>query len=756
MKRKKSKSDLKNAEVQAQILRGQAELLVSKDAPSLSKDLSPETSQDLLQELHIHQIELELQNEELLQQKAELTKEKERYFDLYELAPVGYFTLTDEGKILQANLTSTILLGTPKSALLHHLISNFILHEDQDICYHNRKKLLSTHLPQTCELRMVKSDGSQFWAQLDSSIAKNGKGGMDLRIVLHDITQRKKGESDLSVAAIAFESQNGIIVTDTKGIILRTNQAFSRITGFNSEDTIGKPITILKSGRHNKQFYERMWSTLNAQGRWQGEIWNRRKNGEIYAELLTITAVQNEGLGVTHYVGNFSDITEDKESEAAIHRLAYYDALTSLPNRRLLQDRITQAISSSARSGEYGALLFVDVDHFKILNDTRGHSVGDLLLMDVAQRLRANVRQSDTVGRQGGDEFVILLDNLSCEMNEAATMAQQLGEKLRETMEKPFNLNGLEYHCKISVGISLLTKDDTIEDLLRQADLALYKAKDAGRNTLRFFDPEMQKELEFRIALESELNLAISEKQFRLYYQPQVDSKGNVKSVEALIRWSHPRRGIVAPDDFIHLAEETGLILTIGKWVMETACSQLKQWETHPHTSALKIAVNVSAKEFRQSDYVAQVERIIKASGINPMLLKLELTESIVIENMEDTIEKMNALKQFGITFSMDDFGTGFSSLAYLAQLPLTQLKIDKSFVDNIPGTKNNEMITRTIITMGHGLEMHVIAEGVETQAQREFLKANGCTAYQGYLYSRPLPITELEEFLKRTSLLPA
>jgi diguanylate cyclase (GGDEF)-like protein/PAS domain S-box-containing protein len=756
MKRKKSKSDLKKAEVEAQILREKAELLAPEDTSSLTKELSPQKMQDLLHELHIHQIELEMQNEELRAGKAELTAEKERYFDLYELAPVGYFTLNEEGKIIQANLTATILLGIPKSALIHHLISNFILHEDQDICYLNRKKLLSTHLPQTCEVRMLKSDGSEFWAQLDSSISKNDKGGRDLRVTIHDITQRKNAEKDLAIAAIAFESQNGIVVTDAKGVILRTNQAFTRITGYSADEAIGKNLSLLKSGRHDEAFYASMWSSIKIQSRWQGEIWNKRKNGEIYAELLTITGVYNDRLGITHYVGNFADISEDKEAEAAIHRLAYYDALTGLPNRRLLQDRITQAISSSARSGEYGAVLFVDVDHFKTLNDTRGHSVGDLLLMDVAQRLRANVRQSDTVGRQGGDEFVILLDNLSSEMSEAATMAQQLGEKLRETMEKPFNLNGLEYHCKISVGISLLTKNDTIEDLLRHADLALYKAKDAGRNTLRFFDPEMQKALELRSSLESELSLAISQEQFSLYYQPQVDTKGHVKSVEALIRWNHPKRGLVLPNDFISLAEDTGLILTIGKWVMETACSQLKQWEKHPHTSALKIAVNVSAKEFRQSDYVAQVERIIKASRINPLLLKLELTESIVIENMEDTIEKMNALKQLGITFSMDDFGTGFSALSYLAQLPLTQLKIDKSFVDNIPGTKNNEMITRTIITMGHGLEMHVIAEGVETRAQRKFLEANGCTSYQGYLFSRPLPITELEEFLKRTSLLPA
>jgi diguanylate cyclase (GGDEF)-like protein/PAS domain S-box-containing protein len=750
MKPKNSDINPKSSEDYMQTLREKAKLLSRDYPPFLNKDLSPEKVQDILQELHVHQIELEIQNEELREKKEELYAAKELYFDLYELAPVGYCTLNEEGEILQANLTATSLLGYPKSDLINHQFTDFILYEDQDICYIHRKKLMATHIPQMCELRMVKSDGSQFWAQVDSSVSRNRKGEPDFHIVLHDSTARIKAQSDLAIAAIAFESQNGIIITDAKGIILRTNEAFTRITGYTQQEAMGKSATILKSGRHNEAFYTRLWSTLKNQGRWQGEIWNRRKDGEIYAELLTITAVNNGGLGVTHYVGNFSDIIEDKDTEAAIHRLAYYDSLTGLPNRRLLQDRITQAINASARSEMYGAVLFVDVDHFKILNDTRGHSVGDLLLIDIAQRLRANIRQSDTVGRQGGDEFVILLDNLSNNITDAATITLQLGEKLREAMAKPFIFNDIEYHCKISIGISLLTKDNTIEDLLRQADLALYKAKDAGRNTLRFFDPDMQEALIHRTALESELNSAISQEQFRLYYQPQVDVSGHVKSVEALIRWHHPQLGVISPDNFIPIAEESELILTIGKWVMQTACSQLKKWENDPYRSALKIAVNVSGREFRQTDYVTQVEEIIKASKINPTLLKLELTESIVVENMEDTIEKMNLLKQVGITFSMDDFGTGFSSLSYLAKLPLDQLKIDKSFVDKIPGAKNNEMITRTIITMGKGLEMNVIAEGVETRSQQEFLEANGCTTYQGYLYSRPLPIGELEEFLKR------
>jgi diguanylate cyclase (GGDEF)-like protein/PAS domain S-box-containing protein len=729
-------------------IRAKAEMIAESQKSDQPDVISPERAQFILQELQVHQIELQMQNEELLRSHEALAESKERYFDLYELAPIGYLTLNKEGKILEANLTATTLFAIPRGSLINTPLNTFIVSQDQDIFYHHTLEVLNSASKKSCELRFVRGN-EMFWALLDSSISKNSAGGITLHVVLHDITARKKAESDLAISAIAFESQNGIIITDTKGIILRTNQAFARITGFNSEESIGKTLSLLKSGRHNKQFYETMWSVLKTEGFWQGEIWNKRKNGEIYAEFLSITAVRDDGTGpITHYVGNFSDITHHKESEAAIHRLAYYDALTGLPNRRLFQDRVNQAVCASARSKVYGAVLFIDIDHFKTLNDTRGHSVGDLLLIDMAQRLQANIRQSDTVGRQGGDEFVILLDNLSHEMSEAATMAQHLAEKLHKAIQKPFNLNGTKYSCKISIGISLLTEDDTVEDLLRQADLALYKAKEAGRNTLRFFDPTMQEALILRTALESELNSAILQEEFRLYYQPQVNLKGQVRSVEALIRWQHPQRGLISPDYFIPLAEETDLILTIGKWVMETACSQLKQWEKHRSTSTLKIAVNVSAREFRQTDYVAQVERIIKASGINPLFLKLELTESIVVENMNDTIEKMNALKEFGVTFSMDDFGTGFSSLSNLAQLPLSQLKIDKSFVDNIPGTKNDEMITRTIITMGKELEMHVIAEGVETQAQREFLEANGCTSYQGYLYSRPLPIEKLEELL--------
>lgn len=706
--------------------------------------------QKILQELRIHQAELEMQNEELRQAQSELQVAKDLYIDLYELAPVGYCTLSDKGKILQANLTTTTLLSSARETLINHHLHEFILSEDQDIFYLHLKQLNSTHKTQSCDLRMVKSDGITFWAHLESSIAQDSMGQWIMHLVISDITESKQTQSELRIAAIAFESQNGIVITDPHCIILRTNEAFSRITGYSAEEAKGQTLALIKSGRHNEAFYQYMWSVLNKKGRWQGEIWNKRKNGEIYVELLTITAVNANGSGVTHYVGNFSDITEDKEAEEVIHRLAYYDPLTGLPNRRLLQDKIGQAIVNATQTGIYGAILFIDIDHFKVLNDTRGHAVGDLLLIEIAHRLRTSVRATDTVGRQGGDEFVVILDNLSHNIKEATQMAKHLGDKVREIIDLPFDLNGIEYHCKISVGVSLLYKDDTIEDILKHSDLALYQAKNAGRNTLRFFDPAMQDALNYLSSLELELRQAIKLKQFCLYYQPQVDNMGLVIGVEALIRWKHPERGLIPPNDFIPLAEDTGLILDIGHWVLNTACEQLKEWAKNKKLRSLKIAVNVSAKEFRQITYVHQVKKVLKDNGINPELIKLELTESLILENIHDAILKMNELKTIGISFSMDDFGTGYSSLSYLAQLPLDQLKIDKSFVDNIPGEKNDEMITRTIIAMGKGLEMNVISEGVETKAQWKLLETFGCNTYQGYFFSKPLPVQELEAFLTR------
>jgi predicted signal transduction protein with EAL and GGDEF domain len=372
-------------------------------------------------------------------------------------------------------------------------------------------------------------------------------------------------------------------------------------------------------------------------------------------------------------------------------------------------------------------------------------------MVEVAKRLRSGVREGDTVARQGGDEFVVLVEDLDLDANEAATLSKNLGEKLREAIDCPFNLNGYEYHGKVSIGVGLFNHQDTVEELFKRADLALYHAKNAGRNTLRFFDPAMQSALDLRSAMESELRQALQRKELLLHYQPQIDSGGRVVGAEALLRWQHPQRGLVPPNDFIPLAEDTGLIIPIGLWVMEMACTLLKARACDARNAALDIAVNVSARQFRQADFVAQVQGVLEASGANPACLKLELTESLVLEDVKDSIEKMQAIKRLGVKFAMDDFGTGYSSLAYLAQLPLDQIKIDQSFVHKLPGNRNEETIARTIIAMGRGLEMDVIAEGVETQAQHNFLDNCGCHAYQGYLFSRPLPLDEFEDFVKRS-----
>ncbi|MDR3394630.1 MAG: EAL domain-containing protein, partial [Parasulfuritortus sp.] len=570
--------------------------------------------------------------------------------------------------------------------------------------------------------------------------------------ILASFIRRKKAEEELRIAASAFESQEAMIVTDADTVILRVNRAFTEITGFTAEEAVGQTPRLLKSGRHGADFYRQMWESINRTGVWQGEIWDRRKNGNEYPKWLTISAVKNDEGTVTHYIGSHYDITEQKQAEEKINELAFFDQLTGLPNRMLLMDRLTQAMSTGSRTGRFGALLFIDLDNFKMLNDTQGHDVGDKFLKQVALRVRSCIREIDTVARLGGDEFVVVVSELSSNQKEAATDIEIVAEKILASFNLPYRLDYTDHHSTASIGVTLFRGNlATHDDLLKQADLAMYKAKAAGRNTIRFFDPAMEAAMIKQAALEGDLRQAIAGNQFLLHYQAQVESNGQMTGAEALIRWQHPERGLVPPDEFIPLAEDTGLILPIGLWVLDTACAQIKSWENDAHSRELQIAVNVSARQFRQPDFVPQVARVLETSGINPARLKLELTESLVLENVEDAIEKMHAIKRLGVRFSMDDFGTGYSSLSYLARLPLDQLKIDRSFVRNLPGKKNDETIARTIITMGRGLNMNVIAEGVETESQRAFLEAHGCDAYQGYLFSRPLPQTEFEEFARST-----
>ncbi len=437
------------------------------------------------------------------------------------------------------------------------------------------------------------------------------------------------------------------------------------------------------------------------------------------------------------------------ESEKTVYHLAYSDPLTELPNRRLFQDRLEHAIVLSNRSNQYRALMFLDMDNFKMLNDTRGHRMGDMLLVEVARRLKLCARASDTVARMGGDEFVVLLGELSENEQSAAHQALMIAEKIAQALSQPYQLNKFIYNCSASIGVTMFRDAGiSIEEVHKRADAAMYQAKNAGRNTVRFYDPHIQAELEARSELEHALRQAIGNHELRLFFQIQVDQDSRPIGAEALIRWIHPKLGMVFPAEFIPMAEDTGLILPIGHWVLETVCKQIKLWESDANASSLLIAVNVSARQFRQDDFVAQVDDLIRQTGIKASRLKLELTESMVLDDVDGTVLKMNALKKIGVQFSMDDFGTGYSSLSYLTQLPLDQLKVDQSFVRNIGIKPNDSVVVKTIIGMAANLNMESIAEGVETQAQRDFLAQAGCKLYQGYLFGKPEPVEKFIDSL--------
>ncbi|CAM8666453.1 GGDEF domain [Comamonadaceae bacterium] len=445
------------------------------------------------------------------------------------------------------------------------------------------------------------------------------------------------------------------------------------------------------------------------------------------------------------YRGTGRDISARKAAEAEIERLAFFDALTTLPNRRMLIDRLQHALEASTRNGLHGALLFIDLDNFKVLNDTLGHHMGDLLLQQVAQRLQECVRSADTVARLGGDEFVVMLEELDGDALVAASQAEVVAKKVLSALNKQFALGNHNVHSSPSIGVTLFFQHmHNIEELLKRADLAMYQAKGAGRNTLRFFDPDMQAAASERAEMEADLRRALQDEQFVLYYQPVVDQAGGVTGVEALLRWQHPVRGMVSPATFIPVAEQTGLILPLGRWVLEAACAQLVAWNDSPHTQRLSIAVNVSARQFRHPDFSTHILDLLRTSGANPYRLKLELTESLLLTDFEEAVLKMGELRSIGVSFSLDDFGTGYSSLAYLKRLPLDQLKIDQSFVRDVLTDANDAAIARTILSLAKSLDLGVVAEGVETQGQRDFLLQAGCRAFQGYFFGRPVPVEQL------------
>ena len=659
--------------------------------------------------------------------------------------------VADKSKIITyANDAASRLTGYARNELIGNSCSMLQGPETSPETVAEMRAMLNAEQAFNGEILNYRKDGTPFWNELSITPVFDAQQRISQFVgVLRDVTERRQAEDALRVAAIVFEAQEGMMVTDADTVIQRVNQSFTRITGYSAEEVIGKSPEFLKSGKHDAEFFRGMWGKIARDGYWQGEIWNRRKNGEIYLQWLTITAVASTQGAITHYVAGFFDITNIRDTEEKVRRLAFYDPLTLLPNRRLMIDRLSQALPASMRSNAYGAVLFIDLDDFKTLNDTRGHDVGDMLLVQVAQRLLGCVRETDTVSRFGGDEFVIMIENLGSDERTAAAQAELIGEKIRAELNQPYQLRDFEYHSSTSIGVCLFHGNELqIDELMKRADAAMYQSKRSGRNVLRFFDPAMQAVLEARIGMDADLRQALARQQLKLYYQMQVNRNGQVIGAEALIRWEHPQRGLVSPMEFIGLAEETGLILSIGQWVLDTACAQLKAWEVQEHAQHLQLSVNVSARQFRQQDFVDLVRRALESSGANPARLKLELTESIVLEDIAGSIAKMQEIKALGVSFSMDDFGTGYSSLAYLTQLPLDELKIDGSFVHNLGIKPTDAVIVQTIVAMADTLGIEVIAEGVETVAQQNFLGSIGCKLYQGYLYSKPVPLAEFERLL--------
>lgn len=544
-------------------------------------------------------------------------------------------------------------------------------------------------------------------------------------------------------ASLLDKAQDAIIVCCLDYRITYWNKSAERLYGWSAEEVIGKNLLEVFGG--DPAFFENASNSVLEHADWRGELPQHRKDGSLLTVEAHWTLINDEESGAQSILAIHTDITQRKKTEAKIHHLAFYDQLTGLPNRMFLYDRLRHALASTNRSGHRCALMFIDLDNFKTLNDTLGHDIGDLLLQQVSLRLSSCVRETDTAARLGGDEFVVLLEELSDSLDEAALQAKSAGEKIIAALNKPFQLAGYEHSSTCSVGVTVFQgREDSADDILKRADLAMYQAKCGGRNAICFFDPQMQQTVTQKLTLEADLRNASRANEFRLLFQPQVDGEGKTVGVEALIRWQQPKRGAVSPAEFIPLAEETGLILSVGRWVLETACRQLKEWEDDPAMARINIAVNVSARQFHHPQFVDEVRTVLNKTGADPSRLKLELTESIMVEDIDATVEKMMTLKAEGISFSLDDFGTGYSSLSYLKRLPLDQLKIDQSFVRDVLTDPNDAVIARTIVALGQSLGLDVIAEGVETAEQRDFLANNGCHTYQGYFFSQPLPADQI------------
>jgi len=599
------------------------------------------------------------------------------------------------------------------------------------------------------ELSFNRSDGTRHILLHKARFQESG-GAMGLVGAVVDITDRKLYENELRLAQTVFETTSeAIVVTDAHNRIQAVNPSFTHVTGYTEDEVIGQDPGFLSSGRQDKAFYHKMWLQLSQTGHWHGEIWNRRKNGDLYAEWLSISAVYNDSNEITQYVAVFSDITKRIKAEELIRHQANYDALTNLPNRNLFLDRLSRSMMRAKRHKTQVALMFLDLDRFKSVNDTLGHNVGDLLLQEAAVRISTCVRETDTVSRLGGDEFTVIIPDLH-QVNDI----ERIANKILYQLSQPFSLAGHEIFVSGSVGVTVFPDDgEDLEILLRNADTAMYRAKEAGRNDFRFFTQEMNAEVHEQMVLEREIRKAIEREEFVVYYQPVVDVKqGRIVSCEALVRWQHPIKGLVAPNYFIAAAEETGLIDGIGRLVLKQVCQQIQKWKNDPVMKNIRVAVNLSPHQLRNRNLVHDIEKMLQRYEISAGAIAFEITETMVMQDPEGTAVLLDDIQALGIKIYLDDFGTGYSSLNYLKRFSFDVLKIDRSFIMDVEIDSGDAALVEAIIVMAHKLGIKVVAEGVETENQRAFVTQQECDLIQGFYYSRPIDAEEMFSFCHMSS----
>ena len=682
---------------------------------------------------------------------------EERFRALFNQATVGVAQVDSAtGQFVRVNQRYADILGYSPQELVGMTFQSLTHPDDLAADLAHFRRLQSGDVPEyRLEKRYIHKDGHEVWgdATVSSMWASGSAPGYHIAVV-QDITARKRMEENLRaneqrLRSILERLPMGLCLVQDDGLISFRNARYVQICGYTQEEVPDTNTWLQRAypdATEREAIRQRLLATLHQGIIPLAEYTIRCADGKYKPVEISGFFVEGGRL-IT-----MQDLSERKAAEDEINQLAYYDPLTRLPNRRLLMDRLQQALATSARHHRSGALLMLDLDNFKTVNETRGHDRGDALLLQVAHRLRSCVHEDDTVARQGGDEFVVVLEDLGDGPEEAAARAEDVGQRILGMLREPYQIDGDAHHSSLSMGVTIYSGTrETVDELLKRADLALYQAKNAGRDTLRFYDPQMQAVVSARATLELDMRVGLAQGQFELYYQPQIDH-GRIIGAEALLRWRHPRDGFISPAHFIPLAEETGLILPLGEWVLQAACRRLAAWAQQPDLATLSLAVNVSPRQFHQTGFVAQVLAALAGAGADGHQLKLEMTEGLLLQDVEDTIDKMGQLRGYGVGFSLDDFGTGYSSLSYLKRLPLDQLKIDQSFVRDVLTDPNDAAIARTVVALGTSLGLRVIAEGVETEAQREFLERHHCHAWQGYLLSPPVAVAEFEALVRRTN----